>query len=123
MNINQRRPLGRSTLAAARANSSHSRLLTFLFLVSSLLVVLGDTIKLSISYSYLTGSSITISNVGTGYLEVQRSTDLINWTTFAIVNNPFPYTNSWIFGDYLSLSNPTAFYRATFIPGEPIITD
>lgn len=90
-------------------------------LLSLLLAVscFADPVRLQLFYS-TDGASITIPDVGTGYLEVQRSIDFTNWTTFAIVNNPYAFTNTWTFNDYLSTTYPMAFYRARFTAGKPI---
>lgn len=75
--------------------------------------------RLDLSYAPGSGAAITVHDVGPGYLEVQRSTDLVAWTTFAIVSNPYAITNSWFFSDYLSTVNEAAFYRAIYTYVKP----
>lgn len=83
-----------------------------------LLLVALPTYALDLSVEYVpgTGAFLTVPNVGPGFLQVQRSTDLTNWTTFAVASMPLHlgFTNTWRFHDYQSLSNPAAFYRAVY---------
>lgn len=80
-----------------------------------------DTVPVSIEYDPAIGAHVTVADVGPGLLQVQRSTDLsgTNWTTFALVSVPYAWTNTWRFHDYLSLTNPAAFYRAIYTYGAP----
>lgn len=90
------------------------------YLILFLLTCAVCVADLSVQNEYIPGKGafVTVPDVGPGWLEVQRSTDLTNWTTFAIASMPahLGFTNTYRFHDYLSTSNQFAFYRAMFIP-------
>lgn len=77
-------------------------------------------VRLDLAYSSANGSTVTIHDVGPGFLQVQRSTDLVSWTTFAIASNPYTVTNTWTFNDYLSTANEATFYRAVYTYQKPM---
>lgn len=89
-------------------------------LLCGLCLVCAADVRLTLDYAPDTGATITISDVGPGFLKVQRSTDLVTWTTFAIASNPYAWTNTWAFNDYLSTVNEAAFYRAIYTYQKPM---
>ena len=50
----------------------------------------ASALEVSVEYVPGTGAFVTVPDVGPGFLEVQRSTDLTNWTTFAIAGSTQP---------------------------------
>lgn len=93
------------------------RTLAILF---GLCLVCSADVRLDLAYLPADGATVTIHDVGPGFLQVQRSTDLVSWTTFAIASNPYAWTNTWTFNDYLSTVNEAAFYRAIYTYQKPM---